>query len=291
MKSIYTHILKAALVIATLSVWSLGANAQQTDIIPPAADTSSIIKKPVYDDMYLDTVQINKKFVINDYDLLGFNFGSQINSFMFSPTKDGNWLFQPVYIGVTWTKYGKLFGFMPYFGFQTGVFYGHEGFSFKPNKTTGVCDDIDGTTQAIMDVVEIPALAQFHVDAAHFKVIANAGIYGGYRMNIERTQYSPNQYANAFKDTDIQLDYGLKGGVGFALMFDPIEFHVMGQVKYGWSSLYEPDYYSKYYYRYAYPFDICITAGVHFQLTKRTGKTKKDLRREAYDSVFKITEP
>ena len=60
----------------------------------------------------------------------------------------------------------------------------------------------------------------------------------------------------------------------------------MGQLRYSWSSLYEPDYASEYYYRFAYPLDIVITAGIYFQLTKRSGKSRAALRREAYDSVY-----
>ena len=29
-----------------------------------------------------------------------------------------------------------------------------------------------------------------------------------------------------------------------------------------------------------------ITAGIHFQLSRRTGKSKAQLRREAYDAVY-----
>ena len=43
---------------------------------------------------------------------------------------------------------------------------------------------------------------------------------------------------------------------------------------------------SKYYYRFAYPFDFMVTAGLYFQLTKRTGKGKTQLRKEAYDAVY-----
>ena len=53
-------------------------------------------------------------------------------------------------------------------------------------------------------------------------------------------------------------------------------------LRWSWSSLYAPDYASKYYYRYAYPLDIIATVGVHFQLTKRSGKTNRQLRYYSY---------
>jgi hypothetical protein len=56
--------------------------------------------------------------------------------------------------------------------------------------------------------------------------------------------------------------------------------------KHSLSSLYAPDYYSQYYYRYAYPSNIVISAGLHFQLTKRTGKTKTELKKQAKEIVY-----
>ena len=49
---------------------------------------------------------------------------------------------------------------------------------------------------------------------------------------------------------------------------------------------YIDDYYSKYYYRYAYPSNIIISAGLHFQLTKRTGMTKNNLMKQAKEMVY-----
>ena len=51
--------------------------------------------------------------------------------------------------------------------------------------------------------------------------------------------------------------------------------------KYGMSSLYKPDYYSEYYYRYAYPSNFIFSVSLHFQITKRIGKTSHELKREA----------
>ena len=69
-------------------------------------------------------------------------------------------------------------------------------------------------------------------------------------------------------------------------MFDPVEIHINALVRWSWSSLYDPDYASPYYYRYAYPMDGILTVGVHFQLTKRSGKTSQALRQEARAIVY-----
>ena len=42
--------------------------------------------------------------------------------------------------------------------------------------------------------------------------------------------------------------------------------------------------------RFAYPTNIVISAGVHFQITKRTGKTKAQLKKMARDMVYQTNE-
>ena len=46
------------------------------------------------------------------------------------------------------------------------------------------------------------------------------------------------------------------------------------------------NYNSEYYYRFAYPFDIIISGGIHIQLTRRTGKTRAQLKKEAKQLVY-----
>ena len=94
---------------------------------------------------------------------------------------------------------------------------------------------------------------------------------------------------NSFLETDRRLDYGICGGLGFGLVFDPVEFHINANLRYSWGTIYDPDYVSKDYYRFAYPFDVVVTAGVYFQLTRRTGRNKAQLRREAYQQVYNPT--
>ena len=51
--------------------------------------------------------------------------------------------------------------------------------------------------------------------------------------------------------------------------------------KWGWSSFWQPDYISQWYYRFAYPMDAGVTFGLYYQLTPRYGHTKAQLRRLA----------
>ena len=229
-----------------------------------------------------------KKALINDYVMIGVNYGVSFSNMYYSPARHNRaWQFMPNYVSVTFTKYSKMFDNIPMFGLVLGVAHGYEGFGFLRDPDTGRSQELDGAEQGTIEVFEIPALAQIHVDFHPGKIMANVGVYGGWRNSISRS--GPNlepEFANAFRPYENRWEYGLQGGAGFALMFDPVEIHFNALVRWSWSSLYAPDYASKYYYRYAYPLDIIATVGVHFQLTKRSGKTTSALRRQAKELVY-----
>lgn len=251
------------------------------------ADT---LKADLYSDIYLDTVKVNRVFELNDYSMIGVEYGVSFSRMLFNPPQTQTNLFSPNTFGIFYTRYGKMFNYLPYFGFKVGLRYSHEGYKFKENKDTKTTYNIEGATEAIMDVAEVPLMAHLHLDGLHYKIMADAGIYGGYRLNIKRTGDGVDEsIVNSFLDTDRRFDYGLCGGVGFGLVFDPFEFHFNVNVRYSWGTIYDPDYVSKDYYRFAYPFDIMATAGVYFQLTRRTGRGKAQLRREAYNQVYNPT--
>ncbi len=241
-----------------------------------------------YSDIYLDTVTINVKNYINDYSMIGVQYGVSLSQMMFNPTKKQKMQFNPINVGIVYTKYGKMFGYMPYFGFQTGFFYGKEGYEFKKDKKTGeYTESVDGATSATYEYMEVPLLAHMHLDVWHLKFIVNGGLFGGYRMSVERQgTLSDDKYLTTFYDYDRRFEYGVKAGVGLGLFFDPIEFHLTAMARYSLGSLYKPDYNSEYYYRFAYPFDIIISGGIHIQLSRRTGKTKSQLKKEAKELIY-----
>ena len=239
---------------------------------------------------YLDTLNLRRKLDINDYTLIGVHYGVGLSQVMWNPSQKQDMVVMPYNIGVTFTKYGKMFGYMPYFGFQAGFLYTQEGYQFEYNEDRNYTYKIEGAEKAVYDVIEVPVMAHMHMDFWNMKVMANIGCYAGYRLSIERfpgkTGYVKEELVHSFKETDRRLDYGIKGGVGFGIVFDPVEIHFMAMYKHSLSSLYEPDHYSEYYYRFAYPANITITAGVHFQLTKRTGLTKAQIKKQAKEMVY-----
>ena len=282
LKTIY--ILLALLLIPTLTL-SARDKKKQNLIIETVVDSIP--------DIVLDTINVNKKTFINDYSMIGVQYGAGLSQVMWNPSQRQEMILMPYNFGVTFTRYGKMFGYMPYFGFQVGVFYGQEGYQFKKNEDTGYTYTIQGADKAIMDVIEVPVLSHMHIDFWKMKVMADIGFYVGYRLNIHRFpfngEYKNDSYAemqNSFLETDNRFDYGIKGGVGFGFVFDPVEIHIKAAYKHALSSLYEPDHYSKYYYRYAYPSNIIVSVGLHFHLTKRTGRTKAELKKEAKELVY-----
>ncbi len=238
---------------------------------------------------YLDTLTVKKALVVNDYSLIGVQYGVGLSQMVMNPTQAQTMLFVPVNFGVTYTKYGQMFA-MPFFAFKAGLFYAKEGYQFEYNEEKQWVYNIEGAEKAVMEVVEVPLLFQFHYDTWNFKILAEVGCFGGYRLGIRRfpgqTGKVLPELEYSFKETDNRIDYGIKGGVGFALVFDPFEFHVTASYKHSLSSIYEPDHNSPYYYRFAYPSNIIVSAGIHFQLSKRTGKTKAALKKEAKELVY-----
>ena len=241
----------------------------------------------LYTDIYLDTVNVSKVSLPNDYMMIGFEAGAGFNRMQFNPPYTQAWRFSPEYYELTFTKYCKMFGYMPYFGFQLGLTYGHEGFKMVENEETGYISTIRGATECVYDIAEIQTLAHMHYDIGVVKLMANIGPYAGWRLAIERSGgFVSDEIIHTFLDTDRRFEFGAKAGAGIALAFDPIEFHLNAKVRYSWSNLTDPDYLSPYYYSFAYPLDVMVTAGVHFHISRKTGKTKAMLRREAKSIVY-----
>jgi hypothetical protein len=238
---------------------------------------------------YLDNAPMPKKARINDYWIVGVHGGVSLEHGFFNPPRQVSfYLNKPVY-GFSITRFATMMNTFPNLGMEVGFQHNYEGYQFKEYEVEGrkYRQDIDGAYQAYLEVPEAFIVTHGHIDMGQYvKIILKAGVYGGYRMNITREgPYVDPEIANRFQDSDNRWTYGVQGGLGFGMMFDPIEVHLGVQVKWGWSPFYKPDTYSPYYYRFAYPLDGAVTLGVYYQLTKRRGHTRSALRRMARDFV------
>ena len=282
--------MRKILIAVLLVLGSLELSSQEKMKVTSDIVAEKIRKEDTWTNEYLDTLNLKRKLDINDYTMIGIHYGVGLSQVMWNPSQKQDFAFIPYNVGVTFTKYGKMFGYMPYFGFQAGILYTQEGYQFEYNKDKNYTYKIEGAEKAIYDVIEVPVLAHIHIDFWNMKVMANIGCYGGYRLAIERfpgkTGYVKDELVHSFKDTDRRIDYGIKGGLGFGFVFDPIEIHLQAMYKHSFATLYEPNHYSEYYYRFAYPSNIIISAGVHFQLTKRTGLTKVQIKKQAKEMVY-----
>ena len=180
------HRIIATLVLLVACAASLAAQERtksDEERVRPQIDTIDLVS---FTDEMLDTVQVNKKLSLNDYSMVGIEYGATLSQVMWNPTQRQNMLFLPNNIGITFTTYGKMFGYMPYFGLQTGIFYGHEGYEFEYNENTGYTYKIAGAEKAIIEMIEVPVMSHLHIDMWNFKFIAQIGFYAGYRLSIER---------------------------------------------------------------------------------------------------------
>ena len=280
---------KLALIIALLASTVLYGQYFESEI-PQPLDTNAVVREQIY----LDTVQI-KVPALNNYSSIGVSFGVTSAYMQLNPTTfRQHHTYYPGYGSIRFTHYEKMFDYLPYFGWQIGVEFGHEGYRGR-KETDGYYKE---RSQRIkMQVVEVPFLAMIHYDTRWMKFFGEVGLYGGYRLNIERFgDYVDDNYRYDWYDSDRRIDYGLQGGLGMGVFLGPLELFVMAQIRYGWSSIFEPDSQfpagsgyedrNKYYWRFAYPFDYIFSAGVNVPLGKRYGKTRRDLKREAYEIVY-----
>ena len=250
-------------------------------------------------ELQIDSAYVAKFKVLNDYSLLGIQYGVGLSIPNMQPTRNTKMTIDPVSVGITYTRYGKLFGYMPYFGIQLGVFYNQESFQFATQKS-GYTDHILGASRYDLKLIEVPAMAHLHFDFWKMKVMANIGIFGGYRLGIQRSNYTSDSYSeqygeykNKFHPVENRFDYGLKAGAGFGLMLDPVEVHLMVWYKLSWMNLHQPDrdrlyQESKYYYYWTYPSSINVSISLNFQLNRTHGSTKSQLRKMAKEEVMEM---
>lgn len=249
----------------------------------------------------IDTTFVKKYSSINNYSMIGVQYGVNLATASMNPSREFKMNILPIDVGVVFTRYCKMFGYMPYFGVQVGVFYTQQSYQFATSKESGYpVFNMLGAYKVTMPVIEAPASAQFHYDFWKMKIMANLGVHVGYRLGIDREyndmQCKPDdprrvEYAHKFHANENRFYLGLHGGGGLAIVLDPIEIHLTATYKYGLTYLHKPNIStrtfvenedkSKYYYNWTNANNIVVSVGIHYQLTRRTGTTTRELKEEA----------
>ena len=193
----------------------------------------------------IDTVAPPAKY--KSIHMLGVSYGVNLSGVTSSPKigQERIWTFNN--IGISYTYYHALWDHLFNFGLSVGAKHGYEGYASSYDTYGETCE-----------MIEIPLISQFKIDFSRFRLLINLGTYGGYRLSTDKE--------GGFDKYDQRYDYGVIGGVGFAVVFKPIEIHIEGNYKYAFASMYQTNKISDIYWLFTYPQNIMISASVHVHL-------------------------
>ena len=179
--------------------------------------------------------------------LIGVKYGYNFSNARVTPSMDTKWQGSPNCLSITYTYYNSLWKMLDIFGFQGEFKYYKDPVS------------IENLGDNVFTMLELSAVSQFRINFSRFRFLVNIGPYVGYRRKNDREVGVLNQYDNRF-------DYGLIGGLGFAVVFSPVEFHLEGNYKFALSSMYHANILSDQYWVFAYPSTIFASLGVFVNL-------------------------
>ena len=80
--------MKKIIILFALFLLAMPAGAREKKPDLEIADTLT--------DAFLDTVQVKKKLRLNDYSLIGFQYGASLSQVMWNPTRQQKMLLMPV---------------------------------------------------------------------------------------------------------------------------------------------------------------------------------------------------
>ena len=150
--------------LAIILLFGAELRAQDFDINVDSLAAAHFSVDSLSDDV-IDRYDMKKRRRINDYSMIGFQYGVGMSRTLLQPEiAKEDMIFMPYNVGVLYTRYGKMFGYMPYFGFQAGLFFTQEGYKFRYDNKKQTVPVFLGAQSAVMDVVEVPLLAHCHAD-------------------------------------------------------------------------------------------------------------------------------
>ncbi|MBQ0122159.1 MAG: hypothetical protein KBS38_00860 [Bacteroidales bacterium] len=226
---------KASLLLLFAALYT-GVFAQDIDFIPEMPD----------DFAQLDTLPRPKQF--NSRHMIGVEYFYNIAGISANPDIGEKNVMCPLNFGVFYTYYHPLWDQMNIFGLKIGAKYTEEGYSTERDDYGEICR-----------MVEFPLVSQFKLDFSRFRFLINIGTYWGYRLSTDKS--------GGFDKYDQRHDYGVLAGAGFGILLgNSIEFHVEGNYKFSFASMYHPNKNGEMYWITAYPRTVMISAGLYFNL-------------------------
>ena len=213
------------------------------------------IYKEFDDNSFADAVKKITDSTILYQHLVGIKGGYGIANLTFSQDIDHKALTTPINFGVYYTYLHSLWGYMPYFGFQTGLEYSEFGFN---KLTLDENNAVIAQSKQLYQSVQLPMLSQFRVDFWKMRVFLNVGPYGYYILSTNLEDGIPT--------TTNKAGVGIMGGGGVAIIMKPVELHFECNYKYGITNFSDPKMYSEEVWVYTHPTQLTFNIGLFFRL-------------------------
>lgn len=198
-------------------------------------------------------VTIKDSTILNMH-IIGVKYGYGISNVGFSQDIDHKSINAPFNIGIYYTYYHSLWGYMPYFGLNTGIELTELGYTEIKKEEDVITNQIEHRYKAI----DIPLMTQFRVDFWRMRAMLGIGAYGSYI-----TSYSGGD----IPETTNKFGCGIVGNFGIGFKFNPLELHLDVGYKYSLSHLLNPQINSTEYWLYTHANQLKISIGLFYNLS------------------------
>ena len=226
-----------------------------TSLILIATSQNLFAQNEVFDDnSFKDAMPVViKDSTILNMHIVGVKYGFGISNVSFSSDIDHKSIKAPFNVGIYYTYYHSLWGYMPYFGLHTGIEFTELGYTELVGK-----DPVTAEIAHKYKSIDIPIMSQFRVDFWRMRAMLGIGAYGSYI-----TSYSGGDIPS----TTNKLGCGIVGSFGLGLKFNPIELHFDVGYKYSLSHLVKPTIYSEEYWLYTHANQLKFSIGIFYNLS------------------------
>ena len=231
--------MRKTVAIVLLTFLSLFASAQNGDGFNPFTDDELSV---LIQDSTVKEVQKYKPV-----GMLGVRGSFQLNNVHSTPDIGASSVYTYKNFSLVYTYYNSLWNMMPNFGIQLAAKYGEWGFNSEFLESERA------------SYAEFSMLSHFHFDFSRFRFLIGLGPYAGYRIKTLKEDDSWDQYDNRF-------EYGLMGGVGFAVIFGRFELQLEGDYQFSLSSIYHMNKYSDEYWLITTPRNIVLNLTLFYHL-------------------------